>query len=686
MADDAIPNELYYLDPDFSPRSLRRYQLKTILKLYNIDVPPSARRAELVKLFQQHVESRREQILAEYKAEHETGGMSKKLGRGFRRSTAVRHAVTEEEKNEPLQNTVKSKRPVQQFQKDDSKRHEHGENSVAQDESGFAVPQVPESWYRRRHKISKRSSKLDDTPKELHQHRSPETKVTSEEHDIKLPSFTAQDSFASSDEDISLPQRRIEMDDRRRLSTKKIPRDSRKFTAEDSFASSEDDIHLPQKIENTQKRRSLKTNHYPINSSTLGDEPIPNTVKPDSKKHFPKRRQEKAISKHTEDSASDESYTADSSGSEESDEEMELDQELAPTNIPGDEVKWLVEDIAKHGSISRDSLKIVRVTYKILLALTLVTTIVVVGARYHNGYCSSESVQLQEQQGETLPNFFALPGLCIPCPDHGVCIDGQLECPAFFSRHHRWYNVGGMLPLADECIRDSATGRIIAKAEKSIKRELARRQGNGVCQHFASTGSSRNSALVKTKGSDLYKELLTKDFAYVTDAAKMEVIVSEALKSIMDDPRVHYWDLDGIPYYGTDAMIIPVWCSLYMAYSTIPVRTRWIMFAILISAFATLYGRHAYTLKQRAHSKTEKQVAVILSKLQEQLNRHTEDPDNEERGYAVSQLRAKLVDHNSSDSLAEWMRVVQAIKKKPQVRRGYREIGGEVCEYWELAV
>lgn len=127
--DEHVPSELYYLgkfsvnaalpccwhvpiDPDFPPRSLKTYQLKTILASHAIPVPSKAKKADLIKLFQENVEPRRDAIIAEYKEQQEQKERQQKedeehLGRGRRNWVPSRRAKEAMEVEER-----KTKRPV----------------------------------------------------------------------------------------------------------------------------------------------------------------------------------------------------------------------------------------------------------------------------------------------------------------------------------------------------------------------------------------------------------------------------------------------------------------------------------------------------------------------------------------------------------------------------------------------
>lgn len=80
-------NLIAFIDDNFSVRSLRKYQLKEILAAHNIPYLQSITRVDLINLFKKHIESRRDEILRQYKQkeleqkEHEA---PEAYGRGHR--------------------------------------------------------------------------------------------------------------------------------------------------------------------------------------------------------------------------------------------------------------------------------------------------------------------------------------------------------------------------------------------------------------------------------------------------------------------------------------------------------------------------------------------------------------------------------------------------------------------------
>ena len=138
-----------------------------------------------------------------------------------------------------------------------------------------------------------------------------------------------------------------------------------------------------------------------------------------------------------------------------------------------------------------------------------------------------------------------LPSPCIPCPDHGTCVDGELQCDPLYERKTPFYNPYNIFPIADDCIHNSVLGRYVAKVERKIKRQLAVKQGEIACAHLLAHADSATSIPVPT-ARVLVKDLLTDIKTTVEPylpADKTEEIMIIALSAVLEDPQVHYWEM-----------------------------------------------------------------------------------------------------------------------------------------------
>lgn len=350
-----------------------------------------------------------------------------------------------------------------------------------------------------------------------------------------------------------------------------------------------------------------------------------------------------------------------------------------------DEVAWLVEDNAMHearilGKSRSEWYMLFGYLFRVylgLVCLVLLGTTIVVSSRAYNGYCDSE------QDG--ISHFS-----CIPCPDHGVCSNGQLGCPPLYHVTRPWYNAYGLLPIADECVRDSAIGRAIDSAEKHIKRILARAQGQEVCEQLRMGGHIDDSAVARMNGSAIFDALLQIHSAndQEIEMDTFPLVVSNALQQALDDPSIQYSELEGLPYYSTTNADMPLWCSVTVFLLHVPARTKYISIGVLAGFWMVIYAVYKYQQHYRKSQRTKAKLRQILNALEEQLKKHKDHPESYDRGIPVSQLRIQTSAGriNQGDEVDEWMRVVHQVNKHPQVRRAHREVAGELCETWELAL
>ncbi|KAG0162714.1 hypothetical protein DFQ30_001403, partial [Apophysomyces sp. BC1015] len=145
----------------FTPEKLRRYQLRTILGSYNVNVPSTCSRADMLQLFRKHVEINREAIL-------------------------LRHKQEAEEKQK-----LQTKSPMGRGQR-------MRQRSRKFENSGIEIKTKTKP-------TSKRSIKTKK--EEMLPQSQRETSKTASSQVFEPPSFTAEDSFASSDEDQWIAQK-----------------------------------------------------------------------------------------------------------------------------------------------------------------------------------------------------------------------------------------------------------------------------------------------------------------------------------------------------------------------------------------------------------------------------------------------------------------------------------------------
>lgn len=140
--------------------------------------------------------------------------------------------------------------------------------------------------------------------------------------------------------------------------------------------------------------------------------------------------------------------------------------------------------------------------------------------------------------------FSLLPSSCIPCPAHGTCTRGELQCDPLYERKQPFYNIGGILPIADECIHNSLVGKYVAKVEKRIKRQLATQQGQAVCKHLVTHPDTapQDVPILRVLVKDVLTDVKETVEPYFKPEQVNEIIYI-ALAGVLEDPKVHYWEM-----------------------------------------------------------------------------------------------------------------------------------------------
>ncbi|KAG2217320.1 hypothetical protein INT45_003514 [Circinella minor] len=372
----------------------------------------------------------------------------------------------------------------------------------------------------------------------------------------------------------------------------------------------------------------------------------------------------------------------------ETDEELEYSEEEyiddADEPVDKSEIAWLLQDTeyANKSSTER-ALDVVqsywemlqpllKIIYIMVVLLALGSTLMIITARNKNGYCNSENVIEKETTLSKSPieKFLSLSTSCIPCPDHGNCMHGDLHCLGLYKRRHALYNPFGILPVADECIQDSAIGRAVYRAEKRIKNALAYRQGQHVCDYVLRFGTDEGLAMVHTKASDVRQVV---EERYRTQSKwtkeKLDQVLDSAFISLATDPKIHYWEIDGESYFGTERASFSTYCTIRIL-AGIPILS---------------FGWYNHMWHTKVRKETDAKVSQVITQLKEQFEKHLSDPNHIDRGLPVSKLRVSLTDVNKPGSVDEWKRIAHGVQSHPQIRRSFQEVAGEPSEYWELA-
>ncbi|KAI8970302.1 Man1-Src1p-C-terminal domain-containing protein [Mycotypha africana] len=690
MSDNSseVPKELYYLEEGFSLGSLRKFQLKEILATHNIPVLDSAVRSELESIFKENIINRRDEILARYRNKDEAPlKPTTEYGRGHR-----------EIHRPDMGNFVAF--PVRR------RRTKKVENNTAQsgprkDKDGFAIPELPAE--RRSQTQSAPAFNAEDSFEEdnVHQQRAiPVTarKVLTKTRKTKKQSATDQNlpfvpqTPPSSTTTTSRPTRTTASTKKSAAANNNVPA----FNPEDSFAESADEGNQHEELNDSHHDRSLS--HYTTERDDNGEQPAASKSPSPEQESTEEENSEKSEDDLEEES--DEDYV-DRGGEDDEDEEdlgdvdnEELVQLYKEQYIPAEKlaepyIKTRAQKLAaakQKALVWRNKLKrfglIISLIYLVVGALGLLITAY---ARHKNGYCPSVPTVPTNTTG-TSRIFSILPTPCIPCPDHGHCINGELTCDSMYKRRTPIYNVGGKLPIGDDCIQDSKLGKYVAKVEREIKRQLALRQGEAACEYLMTHPDADDESIptARIPVNDILSKLRHTVEPFIPLTLLDEILLL-ALTSVLEDSKVFYWESDNERYIGTSRAKFPMTCRLRRMYLKTPQEVRTAIIAVVL-VLSSVYGVSKEYRKANAHkAKINKLVKDLTERLKEQYENHVKDSQaHPSPALPVSQLRSTVVDVNNSKTLNDWQQVAEQMESHPHIRKSFREVRGDPVEFWEL--
>lgn len=353
------------------------------------------------------------------------------------------------------------------------------------------------------------------------------------------PAFNEEDSFASScDEDIyQKPSQSVATNNHVQLN----PAEEEEFSA---VAEIVDDVTVNEILEETIVTRENTLNEAQENE----DEKDEKTEEKDDEEYQADTNSDDEDEEYQGDTDSDDEDEEEELGEVEKEELVQLfkDQSKPPQAFLARPPKLTVRQRINK---TRNSFKKWEaVAKRVLFMLSLIYLIIgMLGfgittyARRKNGYCTNHPQNVSHTKPSGLLSI--LPSSCIPCPDHGICSNGELECDALYERKKPFYNIGNVLPIADECVHNSVLGRHVRRVENKIKNYLAMRQGEAYCHYLMENPELGEKDIPVTRTS--VKEILADLKPHLQEqlpADKMDEILFIAISAVLEDPTIYYWE------------------------------------------------------------------------------------------------------------------------------------------------
>ncbi|ROW11543.1 hypothetical protein VMCG_01458 [Cytospora schulzeri] len=289
---------------------------------------------------------------------------------------------------------------------------------------------------------------------------------------------------------------------------------------------------------------------------------------------------------------------------------------------------------------------------------------------------------------------------CEPCPPHAYCyVDGSVRCEDAFVLKPHPLSVGGLVPLPPTCEPDGEKARRVkAVADKAVE-ELRERQAKYECGelidengHHSHTPMIAVADLKETVSDKRSKKLNKKEFDDLWTAALGEIETREEIMVEHKDNPEHDSNSSGSgsvtnTYLASTSLArIPIGCAVRRSVRLGLERNRLSIISVALSILAVLYGRSRYRWYRTTSAQVPALVDLVLGRLATQKELAYEEGGEDDPFLFLPNLRDDVL--RSVHSLAQreriWQRVKAVVEQNTNVRTGQREgNNGEVGRAWE---
>ncbi|KAB5551225.1 Man1-Src1p-C-terminal domain-containing protein [Coniochaeta sp. 2T2.1] len=284
---------------------------------------------------------------------------------------------------------------------------------------------------------------------------------------------------------------------------------------------------------------------------------------------------------------------------------------------------------------------------------------------------------------------------CDPCPPHGICYeDYSVRCEQDFVLKPHPLALGGLVPLPPTCEPDGEkVRRVQAVADRAVE-ELRDRRAKYECgESLTEEGAPVDSPLIdeeelretlsqkrsKRMSKDEFDDLWTAAIGEIKSRDEVEVVDPEP-EQARDPGRLPTARLS-----SNSLARLPLTCAVRRHFWLALARHRVGLGSLVLAVLSALYARQSY----RSHRKTAAQIPglvdIVLERLAAQKELAFED-GSDDAFLFLPNLRDDVL--RSRHSLAErekvWAKVRQVVEQNSNVRTGQREgRNGEVGRAWE---
>ncbi|POS74546.1 hypothetical protein DHEL01_v207060 [Diaporthe helianthi] len=663
--------EVDYLQPDFEPSSVTIPRLRSILVSQNVPYPATAKKAQLVDIFNDTVAPRARKLLAQrQKAKRSSMGITNIDG-------SQGYSVAHQDMPPPqsARRRAASPRKATRSFNQSSEEPDH-------------IPAQPSLSPRKRQaRSASRQLAQSDTDTDSHYDGRRTTRKTS-----RQPELTPQ------------PERRREYsDDDTTVYERQSAEPGNVFTSDNPFQSGSSPIPIVTPS-NRRKTAGLdSTAKKPAPSSTRRRTEAPREEMDEPMGYSnPVAAPMRAVSRSKTPATPQPVF-----------EEVEAGEEFTPDQ----QLALASEDALRARNAVVSARRPKRSTnLKTPFWLLFSVILVAYGAWYRQekitvGYCGAgrpprEVIPRQLEYKDfrfDVPEWafqFAEPD-CEPCPAHAYCYaDNSVRCDEGFILKPHPLSANGLIPLPPTCEADSEKlRRVKAVADKAVE-ELRERKAKFECGELVDEkGQQPENPMVAadelkaTVSEKRSKKLSKKEFDDLWAAALGEIEQREevVVEKKEEEPAARTSSSSGAVsntfLASTSLARLPLGCATRRSVRLGLERHRLSIVSVVSSILLALWARSQYVTHRKISAQIPGLVDLVLDRLSEQKELAYGDEDGENDTFLFgSSLRDDTLRavHSISQRDRIWKRVKAVIDQNSNVRTGQREgVNGEIGLAWE---
>ncbi|KAH8905396.1 hypothetical protein BR93DRAFT_787449 [Coniochaeta sp. PMI_546] len=337
--------------------------------------------------------------------------------------------------------------------------------------------------------------------------------------------------------------------------------------------------------------------------------------------------------------------------------------------------------------------------------LLLVTTLLSVYAAWYRqeklavGYCG---LGRPANQLVPIPDNINLPDWaialvepqCEPCPPHAFCYeDFSVRCEQDFILKPHPLSLAGLVPLPPTCEPDGEkVRRVQAVADRAVE-ELRDRRAKYECgEPLTEEGAPVDTPVIdeeelrETLSQKRSKRMSKEEFDDLWTAAIGEIKSRDEVEVVQEEPEAR--DSGRLPparLSSSSLARLPIGCAVRRSVKLGLARHRVGIGSLILAVLSAIYGRNRY----RSHKKTAAQIPGLVDLVLERLAAQKElafEDGSDDAFLFLPNLRDDVL--RSRHSLAErervWAKVKAVVEQNSNVRTGQREgRNGEVGRAWE---